>query len=32
MTESNADTCTILNTAMLAALLILNAAWHYKVL
>lgn len=30
MTEHNADILTLANTAMLAALVILNIGWHYN--
>ena len=32
MTERNQDIFTVLNTAMLAALVIMNTAWHYGVI
>lgn len=32
MTERNQDILTVLNTAMLAVLVILNTAWHYGVI
>lgn len=32
MTELNQDKLAILNTAMLAVLVILNTAWHYGII